>query len=235
MAFFFLAVRNKNILTARCKYTDRGLLLLREPINTREIRHHWISDLFFGVCCMCVAPLDQRTESGKGRRLPECESRPVATVHEVVLLLGHHNLLALHRGNLGCVGGDSRWWRRDRGRSSRLTEAGTRVVHRTLHLVHWRLIHLWWLCLLRSGNLILIHGRVYGLSLEGRDGSLLRGGVWRRRGKMMRSKLHRGCLRCGRIHAPAVGVERLLVYHPRRVWRIPGWRHAGYHGVVRWG
>lgn len=170
------------------------------------------------------------------RCLPECKTGSVATVQEVVLLFGHHNLLALHGGYLGCVGGDSGWRRGNRGRPTGLAEPCPCVIHCTLDLIHWRLmIHLWWLWLRSGRNRILVHRRMYGLSRNGRNGRLLGGsGIRWRRGKMVRSVLHRGGLRCGRIHAPAGRIELLLVDNPRRIRWITGRCHARYHGVVRW-
>lgn len=133
--------------------------------------------------------------------LPKGKSGPVATVKEVVLLLGHDDLLALHGGHLGRIRSDAGRGRRNRGRATGLTETSTGVVHGTLNGIDLRLEHLWWLRRLvvqrRGGRnrLVLIHRRmrmrmvvvrmvVHGRRL-GRNGCSSYRRVWGRWGKMV--------------------------------------------------
>lgn len=157
---------------------------------------------------------------------PERVSATVATVQKIVLLLSHHDLLALHSGELGRIRNNARWWRWNRRLSTGFTEPCAGIKHGTLNWIHGRLVdlgrlaRLWWRC---GSNLVLVHLRMHRLCRDGRDG----GRCGRVRWRWCRCEL--GLWR--RIHAPAITVERLW-HDSGRIWRI-GRRHTGDHGVVR--
>uniref|UniRef100_A0A182MFL4 KAT8 regulatory NSL complex subunit 2 n=1 Tax=Anopheles culicifacies TaxID=139723 RepID=A0A182MFL4_9DIPT len=84
-------------------------------------------------------------------------------------------------------------------------------------LVDLRRLGLWWW----SGrDLILVHLRMHRLCRDGRNGGRCGRVRWRRRGELSRR---------GRIHAPAITIERLW-HDSGRIWRI-GRRHTGDHRV----